>query len=86
MLSVEDHPPGDYNLTIEVSDIFGQNADITLSFFLPGKLVQLDLMNYNIFLISLSLSLSLFLSLSLHSLIHSLTYLHRAPATWAVLP
>ena len=38
MLSVEDYPPGDYNLTIEVFDVFGQNADLFLSFFLPGKL------------------------------------------------
>ena len=37
VLSVEDYPPGDYNLTIEAVDIFGQIESLFYSFFLPGE-------------------------------------------------
>ena len=37
MLSVEDYPPGDYNLTVEVVDVFGQIQVLSYSFFLPGE-------------------------------------------------
>ena len=37
--TVDDYPPGDYNLTIEVIDVFGQIQELSYSFFLPGESV-----------------------------------------------
>lgn len=38
VLSVEDFPPGDYNLTIMASDIFGQTVTEIVSLFLSGMM------------------------------------------------
>ena len=38
LLTIEDYPPGDYNLTIEATDIYGQSAEFLLTFFLPGDI------------------------------------------------
>ena len=35
--TVDDYPPGDYNLTIEVVDVFGQIQYLSYSFFLSGE-------------------------------------------------
>ena len=35
-LSVQDYPPGDYNLTIAATDIFGQSVTEVVSLFLSG--------------------------------------------------
>lgn len=37
VISVNDYPPGDYNLTIEAEDIFDQSVSEVVSIFLPGK-------------------------------------------------
>ena len=65
MLSVEDYPPGNYNLTIEVVDVFGQIQVRSYSFFLPGECACVVIIVDILTSLSLSLSLSLFLSLSL---------------------
>ena len=38
VISVNDYPPGEYNLTIEAVDIFDQTASEVFTIFLPGKL------------------------------------------------
>ena len=35
-ISVRDYPPGDYNLTIMATDVFGQSVDEVVPFLLPG--------------------------------------------------
>lgn len=37
VISIDDYPPGDYNLTIEAEDVFEQNVSEVLSIFLSGK-------------------------------------------------
>ena len=36
-LSVDDFPPGDYNFTIDATDVFGQTATAVVELFLSGK-------------------------------------------------
>ena len=36
-LSVNDYPPGAYNLTIAAEDVFGQSVSEIVSLFLSGK-------------------------------------------------
>ena len=40
ILSVEDYPPGDYNLTITATDVFGQTVIEAVELFLPGACVS----------------------------------------------
>ena len=35
-ISVQDYPPGEYNLTIMATDIFGQSVDERVSLILAG--------------------------------------------------
>jgi hypothetical protein len=37
VISVNDYPPGEYNLTIEAEDIFDQEASEAVTIFLSGK-------------------------------------------------
>ena len=37
VISINDYPPGEYNLTIEAVDIFEQSVSEVISIFLPGK-------------------------------------------------
>ena len=37
MFTVDDYPPGDYNLTIEVVDVLGQIQELSYSFLLAGE-------------------------------------------------
>ena len=37
-ISVQDYPPGEYNLTIMATDIFGQSVDEDVSLLLPGMM------------------------------------------------
>ena len=36
MISIDDYPPGEYNLTIEAEDIFDQGVNETFTIFLSG--------------------------------------------------
>ena len=36
VISIDDYPPGEYNLTIEAVDIFDHVANETFTIFLPG--------------------------------------------------
>ncbi len=36
-LSVEQYPPGDYNFTIDATDVFGQTATVVVELFLSGN-------------------------------------------------
>ena len=36
-LSVRDYPPGDYNFTINATDIYGQSVIEVVQFFLSGE-------------------------------------------------
>ena len=72
MLSVEDYPPGDYNLTIEVIDVFGQIQVRSYSFFLPGEFACIAI------IVDIVASLSLSLApLSLPPLSYYLLTQHR---------
>ena len=83
VLSVEDYPPGDYNLTIEVVDVFGQIQFLSYSFFLPGEPAWHCVTIVVDILASLSLSFSLSHSpfpISPLIFTHStLTYVHTEP-------
>lgn len=35
-ISINNYPPGDYNLTIMATDVFNQSIDVVVPFFLPG--------------------------------------------------
>ena len=37
MLSINDYPPGVYNLTVVAMDIFGQSVQDVVTLFLPGE-------------------------------------------------
>ncbi len=37
VISIDDYPPGEYNLTIEAEDIFDQEASEAVTIFLSGK-------------------------------------------------
>lgn len=45
-VSIRDYLPGDYNLTIEVTDTFGQNASVLESFFLPGLFTLFSVVSF----------------------------------------
>ena len=39
-ISVQDYPPGDYNLTITATDIFNQTVNQDVSFVLSGMSIE----------------------------------------------
>ena len=59
-ISVQDYPPGEYNLTIMATDIFGQSVDERVSLILAGMCVCMQVYYcYCIVLVAVDMSVKL---------------------------